>query len=162
MLDSGSEPTHMPHDPVSEDEVLRRFSEVRIDRDNIPHYVGLLQRRLLINRCMRCRTWHAPPRSICHNCWSRDVLAEEVSGEGVVALVTFLHQGPAMRGVTYRTPYPLVTVELAEQPALRVTSTVVGCPLSMVKIGLAVTLTWIERGGRPSPAFQPRKLTSAP
>jgi uncharacterized OB-fold protein len=145
----------MTQDQVSEAEILRRFPDVRLDPDNMPHYAGLLQRRLLINRCTRCRTWHTPPRSICHRCWSHEIVAEEVSGEGVVALVTFLHQGPPASDVSYTTPYPVVTVELAEQRALRVTSTVVDCPRSMIGIGLAVTLTWIERSGRPRPAFRP-------
>jgi uncharacterized OB-fold protein len=70
--------------------------------------------------------------------------------------MTFLHQGPAAPGVDYATPHPVVTVELAEQRGLRFTSTIVNCDPADVAIGLPVTLSWIERAGRPFPVFEPR------
>ena len=66
----------------------------------------------------------------------------------------FLHQGPPAAGVDYSTPYPLVTVELDEQPGLRFTATVAGADNADVVIGRRVRLDWIERGRVPVPAFR--------
>ena len=69
-----------------------------------------------------------------------------------------LHQGPPAPGVDYAAgPYPVVTVELDEQPGLRYTSTVVNCPADEVAIGMPVQLTWIDRNGAPFPVFEPVK-----
>lgn len=78
----------------------------------------------------------------------------EVAGTGSIHLVLFLHQGPPARGVDYGTPYPVVTVELDEQPGLRFTSTVVGCTNAQIGIGRRVTLDWIVRGDVPLPVFR--------
>jgi hypothetical protein len=45
---------------VTDDEVFERFPDVLITHDNIEHYRGLLQRRLLINRCDDCGYWIYP------------------------------------------------------------------------------------------------------
>ncbi|CAB4364073.1 MAG: hypothetical protein F2681_08705 [Actinobacteria bacterium] len=45
------------------------------------------------------------------------------AGNGTIHLAVFLHQGPPAEGVDYSTPYPVVTVELDEQPGLRFTGT---------------------------------------
>ena len=90
------------------------------------HLRGRLDRRLLINRCAACGRWHHPPHPICPHCWSTEVSAQPVAGTGTIHLAVFLHQGPPATGVDYATPYPVVTVDLDEQPGLRFTATVVG------------------------------------
>ena len=74
-----------------------------------------VMRELRINRCGQCGTWHHPPRPLCPACWSTDVKATPVSGDGTLFMTVFLHQGPPVEGVDYSTPYPVVTVELDEQ-----------------------------------------------
>ena len=68
-------------------------------------------------------------------------------------MAIFLHRGPRAPGVDYSTPYPVVTVELEEQPGLRFTSTVVGADNNDIRIGAAVRLDWSERSGAPMPVF---------
>jgi uncharacterized OB-fold protein len=73
-----------------------------------------------------------------------------------VYLLMLLHQGAPAPGVDYaHGPHPVVTVELDEQPGLRYTSTIVGCPVDQVAIGMPVRLTWIERNDAPFPVFEP-------
>jgi uncharacterized protein len=139
----------------SDQQVLDSFPNAPIDHDNKEYYRGLLQRRLLVNRCGDCGRWSQPPRGICPACWSDDVAPTEVSGQGTVYLTMFLHQGPQVPGVDYSTPHPVVLVELAEQPGLRVTTTMVDIANEDIRIGMPVELTWIERGGEPVPAFRP-------
>jgi hypothetical protein len=113
-----------------------------------------LERRLLINRCGECGTWHHPPLPICPACWSTEIEPTDVAGTGTIHLAVFLHQGPPAPGVDYSTPHPVVTVELEEQPGLRYTSTVVGSPNEDVQIGRRVRLDWIDRAGVPVPVFR--------
>lgn len=93
---------------------------------------------------------------MCPKCWSWDVVATPVSGQGTVHLLMRLHQGPSAPDVDYRKgPYPVVTVELVEQPSLRLTSTVINCDPATIEIGMPVQLTWIDRYGAPFPVFEP-------
>jgi uncharacterized OB-fold protein len=143
---------------VTDAELVERFRAVPVDRDNAAYYRGWLDRELRIMRCADCGRWQHPPRPICPACWSWNMVPTRVSGRGTVHLLIRLHQGPPLEGVDYAaSPYPVAVVELAEQPALRITSTVVHCDPSEIAIGMPVQLTWIDRGGVPFPAFEPAK-----
>jgi uncharacterized OB-fold protein len=144
---------------VSDDELVQRFPGEPITHDNAAHYRGRLRRELLLNRCGQCRRWHAPPKPVCPDCWSSEVSAEPVSGDGVIFMAIFLHRGPTAPGVDYREPYPVVAVELAEQEGLRFTSTVVGADNQDIKIGAPVRLAWSERSRSPMPVFELRDPT---
>jgi uncharacterized OB-fold protein len=144
-------------EPVSDAALVERFPWVRISHDNKHLFRGWLDRQLLINRCRDCKRFHHPPKPICPACWSWRVEPTPVSGRGVIHLAMFLRQGAPAPGVDYeKGPHPVVTVELEDQPGLRLTSTVVDTPLDQIRIGLPVELTWIDRYGAPFPAFRPR------
>jgi hypothetical protein len=141
---------------LTDAELVERFKYLRVDRDARDFYRGWLAHELRMNRCADCGRWHHPPRPMCPSCWSWNVVPTPVSGRGTVHLLMRLHQGPPAPDVDYSAgPYPVVTVELEEQPALRFTSTVVNCPPEDIVIGMPVTLTWIERHGAPFPVFEP-------
>jgi uncharacterized OB-fold protein len=143
---------------ISDAELVDRFAFAGIDRDKRDFYRGWLVRELRMNRCADCGRWHHPARPMCPSCWSWDVVPTPVSGRGTVHLLMRLHQGPPAPGVDYTAgPYPVVTVELEEQEALRYTSTVVNCDPDDVAIGMPVQLTWIERNGAPFPVFEPAR-----
>jgi uncharacterized OB-fold protein len=147
----------MPDDEPSDEQILARFPEARIDHDNKHYYRGLLQRRLLVLRCRNCRHWILPPRSLCPRCWSESVAAEPVSGRGHVHLLMRLWQGPAAPSVDYSRPYPVAAVELDEQPGLRVSAAIVGAEGQELRIGMPVELDWTERQGAPFPVFRPAR-----
>ena len=140
---------------ISDEQVLDTYPGEAIDHDTKHYYRGLLQHRILVNRCSACSRWHLPPSATCPDCWSDAVEPTEVSGQGAVYYAVLLHQGPPADGVDYATPYPIVTVELAEQAGLRLTAPLLRCPREAIFIGLPVSLTWIERDGAPFPAFEP-------
>jgi uncharacterized protein len=145
-------------DPTSptDAELVERFAHLRVDRDNAEFHRGWLQHELRMHRCADCGHWHQPPRPMCPRCWSWNMVPTAVSGRGRVHLLMRLHQGPAAPGVDYAAaPYPVVTVELEEQPALRFTTTVVNCDPAAVELDMPVTLTWIDRYGAPFPVFEP-------
>ena len=135
--------------------VLDAYPGMPIDHDSKRYWAGCLEKRLLIARCADCRHWIHFPRPVCPRCWSARVEAEPVSGFGTVHLLTFYHQARGTGGV-FGEPWPVAAVELAEQPGLRITSTLVECARERMQIGLPVELTWIEWNGAPVPAFRPR------
>ena len=139
---------------MDDEQLVSLFPGFGLDHDNKAHFRGRLERRLLINRCAECGTWRHPPRPVCPSCWSSDVRPTEVAGTGVIYLLIFLYRGPPAEGVDYRTPHPVVTVELDEAPGVRFTSTVVGAANEDIAIGKRVELDWIERGGAPLPVFR--------
>jgi uncharacterized OB-fold protein len=139
---------------ADDEELLDLFAGFGVDRDSAAHFRGRLRKELLINRCEACGIWRHPPRPLCASCWSDRIVPTQVSGDGVIYLTLFLHQGPPAEGVDYSIPYPVVTAELDEQPGLRFTTTVVGANNEAISIGERVRLDWIERGGVPLPVFR--------
>jgi uncharacterized protein len=145
----------------ADSQIVESFPTTPIDQDNKEFYRGWLQRALLINRCTQCAAWHHPPKPVCPNCWSTDIVATEVSGNGSIYLLSLLYQGPTVAGIDYTTPHPAAVIELEEQPGLRYASTVVGIEPEAIEIGMAVELAWIDRDGAPFPVFQPRDYREA-
>jgi uncharacterized protein len=136
--------------------LVERFSYLRVDRDNAAFYRGWLEHELRLNRCDDCGRWQHPPRPLCPACWSTNITATPVRGHGRIHLLMRLVQGPAAPGVDYAAgPYPVITVELDEQPNLRFTSTIINATPEQVRIDHPVQLTWIERHGAPFPVFEP-------
>lgn len=145
----------MTRQDLTDVELVDRLPHIHVEHHDAEHYRGWFRRELLINRCTSCGTWIQPMRPMCPACWSWDVEPTPVSGRGRIHLLLLLHQGPPAPGVDYTTgPYPVVTVELDEQEALRYTSTVIGKGAGDVRIGDAVELDWIDRHGAPFPVFR--------
>lgn len=138
----------------SDDAVFDHFLDVKIDRDNIDHYRGLMTGRLLVNRCGDCGRWIYPHRPMCPACLSWNVAATEVSGRGRLYMYTVIHQSRDPDNPLLE-PVPTAAIDLAEQPGLRYLARVVGCPVEALRHDMPVELTWIEQGGRRWPAFMP-------
>lgn len=134
--------------------VLEAFPDVLIDHDNKYYYQGLLNQRLILNRCADCGAWHAEPlRAICSKCHSWNISHEPVSGAGYVYMLTLLHQGPAVEGVSYSPPLPLAVIELDEQKGLRVAGMLLGEAADFSAIGRRVRLVWSAGQVAPRLAF---------
>lgn len=93
-------------------------------------------------RCGACGYWLHPPLPRCPECASRDVAPAPVSGRGRVWSYTVNHH--SWDGGTE--PYAIGLVELAEQPGLRLTTNIVGCPPDEVRIAMAVRVTFEQHG----------------
>jgi uncharacterized OB-fold protein len=139
---------------MSDEDLVALYPDQPVDHDNRARYLGWTNRELLFDWCVECGRFHEPPAPICPCCWSTNIKPTKVEGRGRIHMAIFLHQGPRAEGVDYSTPYPVVVVELDEQPGLRWTGTVVGAPNDEIDIGERVELTWIERAGAPRPAFR--------
>ena len=147
---------------IKVDDVFDRYPRGWIDLDTFALFAGFLEKRLLINRCQDCGQYFQPPWPSCPNCWSDNVEPTEVNGNGVVHTFVILHTGAlwGVEGVDYVKGHPLAVIQLEEQEGLRVTGPIVGCAPENIRIGMPVTLTWIEREGAPVPAFQPAERSA--
>lgn len=144
----------MSDQPISDAQVFSALPNVRIDRDNIEHYRGMLAGRLLINRCQACGYWIYPHRPLCPRCLSWDVKATEVSGGGKLFMFTLIHQARDPK-LFLEEPMAVAAVELNEQAGLRYLSTIVHCPTHKLAYDMPLQLTWIDQDGIQVPAFEP-------
>lgn len=141
-------------DDKSSADVFAAYPDAFIDPHTVVHFRARLQRRLLVDRCEECGRWHNPPRPMCPDCWSMAVRPTEVSGRGVIDLLTRVYIGPPAEGINYAKGHLIGAVSLAEQPGLRISGAIVAADPGSVKIGMDACLTWIVRGqGGPIPAF---------
>lgn len=141
---------------ISDEAVFAAFPGVLVDHDNVAHYRGLLQGKLLINRCTACSRWIYPHRPLCPHCLSWDVRPTEVSGKGRVFMFTLIHQERDPQGQP-REPIVAAAVELVEQPGLRYLARIVNCPTARLSPDMPVQLAWIERDRLKIPAFEPTR-----
>jgi hypothetical protein len=143
----------------TDEELVDRWKDVRLDHTNKHFYRGLLDGELRLSRCADCGWWHHRPKPVCPNCWSRNLVATPVMGSGTIHLLIFLY-GPQADGVDSTTPHPVATVQLDEQEGLRFTSTVIGAENSDIVVGARVSLDWVERNGRPYPVWRLAAVTA--
>jgi hypothetical protein len=102
-------------------------------------------------RCQACGYYLHPPIPRCPECGGRDVAPEVVSGRGEVLSFTVNHH-PWDGGTE---PYAIAIIAFPEQPDLRMTSNVVGCPPEDVRIGMPVQVTFEARDDVWFPLFEP-------
>lgn len=86
-------------------------------------------------RCADCALWLHPPAPICPACGSAEVAPQAVSGRAEVLTFTVNHQawmpGPEI-------PYVVAIVAIEEDPRVRLTTNIVDCDPSEVRIGMGV------------------------
>jgi len=138
---------------ISDEEVFAAFPDAMLTRDNIEYFRGLMQRKVLINRCDDCGYWIYPHRPLCPECWSRNITPTEISGKGTVYQFTILYQGRPIPGFEY--PHLLGGIEIAEQEGVRYLGPIVNIAHEDVREGMPVELIWMDIPGGPVAAFQP-------
>jgi uncharacterized protein len=91
--------------------------------------------RLRILRCDACGEWLHPPGPVCPACLSRDLTACPVSGRATIETYTINHQAwsPGLP-----VPYVIAIVSLDDCSAVRLTTNIIECAPTDVRIGDAV------------------------
>jgi uncharacterized protein len=120
---------------------------------NRDYWTGGLAGELRILRCAACRLWNHPPTSICRNCLSRELVAEPVSGKGIVATFTINHHQWSPTATAK--PYVIAIVELPEQSGLRQITNIINCPIADVRIGMLVRVVFEALEDVAVPLFEP-------
>ena len=103
-------------------------------------------------RCCQCGYYIHPPLPICSVCKCRDVRDEPVSGRGTVLTYTVNRQvwEPGLQA-----PFVIAIVELAEQRGLRLTTNIVNCRLTDVRIGMPARVVFEHHDDVWLPLFEP-------
>lgn len=122
-----------------------------LDPDNTAFWTGGAEGRLLIHHCSDCGWWTHPAAPRCRKCHGANVAPAPVSGRGKVATYTVNHK-PWIPGSE---PYIIGLVELHEQPALFLTTNLVGIDAEDVVIGMEVEVVFEESNGIWYPLFRP-------
>jgi uncharacterized OB-fold protein len=139
----------------SDDDVLAAYPALPVDAQSVEFYRGLLEHKLLLNRCSDCGTWHHPPRVLCPHCWSFAVAPTECSGRGDVYMFTAVHGADA----TGPTRTVIVTANLDDGrdngngADLRFTAPLAGDEAELVT-GARVTVDFVQQGDGVLPAFR--------
>jgi uncharacterized OB-fold protein len=108
--------------------------------------------RLRIQRCADCALWVHPPGPVCPRCLGKQLAPQDVSGLATVEAVTVNHQAwtPGME-----VPYAIARVSLVEDPAVRLTTRIVGMAPEAVAIGQRVKVLFERREDVFLPFFEP-------
>jgi uncharacterized OB-fold protein len=100
---------------------------------------GGAQGHLTFLRCQTCGYYLHPPIPVCPVDQSKDLKPEAVSGRATLASYSVNHH-PWLPG--FELPYVVALVEIPEQPALRLTTNLVNCPLDEIEIGMALRVVF--------------------
>ncbi len=107
---------------------------------------------LRIQGCADCGRLVHPPVPICPYCRSRSAKPTAVSGRGTVVGFTV----NAHRWLPdFDPPYVIANVALAEDPAVHLTTNIVGCEPSAVRIGQEVSVVFEQQEDVWLPLFEP-------
>lgn len=108
--------------------------------------------RLRFMRCSACQNYIHPPVPVCDKCLSMEQEVVAVSGRAMLAAVTVNHQ---MWIPTIEPPYVVGIVEIEEQSSVRLTTNIIHCAESDLKIGMPLEVEFEECEDVFLPMFKP-------
>lgn len=94
------------------------------DDDAAPFWAGTARGELLVQACAQCGRRRIPPRPMCFVCRSTKHVWQPLSGRGTIWSFVIPHP-PLLPAYQALAPYNVVTVELAEDPTLRLVGNLV-------------------------------------
>ena len=97
------------------------------DDDAAPFWAGTARGELLVQACGRCGRRRIPPRPMCPACRSVEIKWDTLSGGGTIWSFVIAHP-PLLPAYQALAPYNVITVALAEDPALRLVGNLVARP----------------------------------
>ena len=119
------------------------------DPSTEPFWEAARQGKLVIQRCRTCGTYYHPPLPECLRCRDAgaqsDLAFEQVSGYGSIYSYVHIHT-TRVKGFEKVTPYPVVFVELDEQPGLILSVNMPGVKRQDLRMGARVEAVFIDIG----------------
>ena len=107
--------------------------------ENTPFWSGGKRGELLIMHCNDCNHAIHPPQVICPKCLSRSVAPRVARGSGTIYTYT-INYHPWLPDL--KVPYALLTVDLDDEPGVRLTAQYVGDDPASVAIGQRVKVVF--------------------
>lgn len=105
---------------------------------------GVTQKKLLVQRCTRCRRYQFPPDVSCGSCSSDALAFEQVSGRGTVFSFSETVSGARHPYFQSISPYLVGMVQLDEQDGLIFASNFPGSTYADLAIGAPVEIEFQE------------------
>ncbi len=97
------------------------------DPESAPFWEATARGELCLQRCSGCGRLRMPPRPMCPHCRSTANEWPAVSGRGRIWSFAVVHP-PLLPAYAEFAPYPVVVVELDEDPGLRLVGNLVATP----------------------------------
>jgi uncharacterized OB-fold protein len=97
------------------------------DDESVGFWEGTAAGELRLQACGGCGALRFPPRVMCPHCQSTERVWRPVSGTGTIWSFVVAHP-PLLPAYLEPAPYPVVTVTLDEDPALRMVGNLVRSP----------------------------------
>jgi uncharacterized OB-fold protein len=97
------------------------------DEITAPFWAGCAEGELRVQRCDDCGRWRFPPRPMCPACRSFAASWTATAGRGTIWSFVVAHP-PLLPAYAEHAPYPVVVVQLDEDPELRMVGNVVAAP----------------------------------
>ncbi len=128
-----------------------------------PYWEATRRGALAIQQCGSCLRFQHPPVYFCTDCHDEDaeLAFADVSGRGAIYSY-YIHEDSDIRAFGEKTPYPVVMVELEEQPGLFVLANLLDCDFAEITAGMPVEVVF-ERASEEIvfPQFRPARAGSA-
>jgi uncharacterized OB-fold protein len=97
------------------------------DEESEGFWTGTAAGELRLQACGACGILRFPPRVMCSHCRSTERVWRRVSGRGTIWSFVVAHP-PLLAAYLPFAPYPVITVALDEDPALRLVGNIVRSP----------------------------------
>lgn len=111
------------------------------DDATAPFWEACHRHEFVMQRCAACKRLRFPPRPMCPHCQSFDCEWSPVSGRGTVFSFVVAH-APVLPAFQSRVPFPVLLVELDEDPGLRMIGNLLGGPSEALRIGARVEVAF--------------------
>jgi len=118
-----------------------------------PFWAGCGERRLLVQRCLKCGAYQSTPRAMCRICRATDFAWQESKGEGRVFTYTIVCHPPSS-ALKDEVPYVVVVVKLNDCGGALLISNLVGEAAEKVAVDRPVRLLWDNKAGAWLPRFE--------
>lgn len=122
------------------------------DEESVGYWEGTAAGELRMQACTACGRFRFPPRPMCPHCQSTGREWRQVSGEGTIWSYVVPHP-PLLPAYAALAPYNVITVTLAEDPALRLVGNLVTGPGGLID---EIDPATIEIGEPVRVVFSPR------
>lgn len=114
-----------------------------------PIWDGANEGKLVIQRCQNCQTYYHPPVHTCARCvllgQQGELCFPQVTGRGTIYSFTVIHD-TRLGNFEKVLPYPLVLIELDEQPGLILNGNMPTTAMDDLQIGAAVQVVFVDIG----------------